>query len=72
MQHYSNQIAQMFIGYQLTLVDLPRLIDIGRGCIRVELPSAMTQLNGSLDENFTITATVQSGLDEAIVRDGLN
>jgi hypothetical protein len=45
MQDYANQIAQMFVGYQLTIIDLPRFVEARRGRLEVDLLTDSTILD---------------------------
>jgi hypothetical protein len=72
MQDYANQIAQMFVGWQIGIIDLPRLATIGRGCIRIDLLSGASSVDGRPCEPFSITDAVRRWLDDAIIRDELN
>ncbi len=71
MQDYANQIAQMFVGWQITIIDLPRLTDVGIGQISLDLLSGDTQLDGRPCEPFNIGNVVRAWLDDAIERDSL-
>ena len=71
MRDYANQMAQMFVGYQITLDDLPRFIEAGRGQIDVELLSGTTTLDGTPCPPLAISAAVRAWLDTAITRDQL-
>ena len=61
MQDYANQIAQMFVGYQITLVDIPRLVMIGRGRIEVDLFSGVTTIDNETASPFSISEPCLSG-----------
>jgi hypothetical protein len=71
MQDYANQIAQMFVGWQITIIDLPRLAELGSGHIEINLLSGTTRLNGVPSDPFTIADVVRQWLEDAIERDSL-
>ena len=71
MQDYANQIAQIFVGWQITIIDLPRLAEIGSGQIKIDLSSDTTELDGQPCDSFTISDAVRGWLDDAVERDGL-
>jgi len=71
MQDYANQIAQMFVGWQITIADLPRLVEIGRGRIEVDLFADSSAIDQKPCEPFAISAAVREWLNEAIERDSL-
>jgi hypothetical protein len=72
MQDYANQIAQMFIGYQITLVDLPRLLAVRHGQIKVDLFGGQTTLGGETVPPFSISDAVRSWYGDALQRDELD
>jgi hypothetical protein len=72
MQDYANQIAQMFVGYQITLVDIPRLVMIGRGRIEVDLFSGVTTIDNETASPFSISEAVNSWYKDAVLRDVLD
>ena len=72
MQDYANQIAQMFVGYQITLVDIPRLVTIGRGQIEVDLFSGVTTIDNKSTSPFSISEAVTSWYKDAVLRDVLD
>lgn len=69
MQDYANQIAQMFVGWQIGIADLPRLTAIGRGQLEVGLLDESTYLNGAVAAPFQITDAVKSWYFDALTRD---
>lgn len=71
MQDYANQIAQMFVGYQMTIIDLPRFVEARRGRLNVDLLTHSTLLNDQPSPPFTITSAVRSWYEEALIRDEL-
>jgi hypothetical protein len=71
MQDYANQIAQMFIGWQITLVDMPLLVARGQGQIQVDLLGPMTKLDGEPISPLAISNAVRTWYEDAIVRDDL-
>lgn len=71
MQDYANQLAQIFVGYQITIVDLPRLVEIGRGRIEVDLLADSSTIDRKPCEPFAITAAVRRWLNDACERDSL-
>lgn len=71
MQDYANQIAQMFVGWQISIGDLPRLTDVGSGRLEIGLLEERTHLNGALAPPFQITRAVRSWYFDALVRDQL-
>ena len=72
MQDYANPIAQMFVGYQITLVDIPRLVTIGRGQIEVDLFSGVTTIDNKSTSPFSISEAVTSWYKDAVLRDVLD
>jgi len=72
MQDYANQISQMFVGWQIEIADLPRLVSIGRGRIEIDLLDGSTTIDGTPSEPFDIAPTIRGWLDEAKVRDQLD
>ena len=71
MQDYANQIAQMFIGYQITLVDMPLLVAKGQGRVEVDLLGQTTSLDGEPISRLSISDAVRAWYEDAIVRDDL-
>jgi hypothetical protein len=71
MQDYANQIAQMFVGYQIDLVDKFRLASIGQGRIVVDLLDGSTTINDAPSPPLSISGAVRDWYSEALVRDGL-
>jgi hypothetical protein len=72
MQDYANQIAQMFVGYQIDFVDLPRLTAVGKGRLEVDLNQDATHLNGEAVAPFQITEAVRGWYVDALARDHLS
>ncbi len=72
MQDYANQIAQMFVGYQIDFLDLPRLTAVGTGHLQVELLEDTSYLNGEAVAPFQITEAVRSWYLDALARDRLS
>jgi hypothetical protein len=72
MQDYANQISQMFVGYQIDIADLPRLVSIGRGRIEIDLLDGSTMIDGTASEPFGIADAIHGWLDEATFRDQLD
>ena len=70
-QDYANQIAQLFIGVELEISDLPRLAEIGRGKLRVDLLTDETTLDGNPIEPLNASDAARHWLERAIVRDQL-
>lgn len=71
MQDYANQIAQMFVGWQITISDMPRLVAKGRGRIEVDLLGQTTKLDGEPTSPFSVSDAVRHWYESAIVRDDL-
>ena len=71
MQDYVNQIAQMFVGWQISIADLPRLVELGRGRIEVDLFADSSTIDQKPCERFAISDAVREWLNEAIERDAL-
>ncbi len=71
MQDYANQIAQMFIGWQITVVDMPRLVAKGQGRLEVDLFGRTTRLDGEPTSPLSVSEAVHGWYENAIVRDGL-
>ena len=71
MRDCANQIAQMFVGWQITIIDLPRLLEIGSGKIVINLLTGVSSIDGALCEPFTIADVVHGWLDDARDRDSL-
>jgi hypothetical protein len=71
MQDYANQISQIFVGYQLTIIDLPRFVEARRGRLEVDLLAASTLLNDQPTAPFTITSTARSWYQTPLIRDEL-
>ena len=71
MQDYANQIAQMFVGYQIEPVDMSRLTSIGRGRIVVDLLDGSTTINDAPSPPLSISGVVHDWYSEALVRDDL-
>jgi hypothetical protein len=69
MQDYANQIAQMFVGWQIGIADLPRLTSIRTGQLDVGLFDESTNLNGTAAAPFQITEAVKSWYFDALTRD---
>jgi hypothetical protein len=70
LQHYANQVCQMAVGWRLGIVDLPLLLERGKGTVAFDLLTGTTALD---DEpvSLTIMDDVGAWLDEAKLRDGL-
>ncbi len=71
MQDYANQIAQMFVGYQIDLVDMSTLASIGQGRIVVDLLSGSTTINDAPSPPLSISGAAHDWYSDALVRDGL-
>jgi hypothetical protein len=65
------QIGQMFVGYQLTIIDLPRFVEARRGRLEVDLLTDSSLLDGQPVSPFTISHAVRSWYSEALIRDEL-
>jgi hypothetical protein len=72
MQDYANQIAQMFVGYQIELEDLPRLLALRQGRIEIDLLGDLTTVDDEAQVPFAISDAVTAWYQEAIRRDALD
>jgi hypothetical protein len=72
LQDYANQIAQMFVGYQIGLVDMPLLVQAGKGRIQVDLFEGRSTLNGAPLPAFSISEAVRHWYSNAVARDQLS
>jgi len=69
MQDYANQLAQMLVGWQITVVDIPRLTPHGAGEFAFELLEESSTLDGQPTEPFSIEGALRHWLTDAIRRD---
>jgi hypothetical protein len=70
LQDYANQVCQMAVGWRLTIVDLPLLLERGKGTVTFDLLTCTAALDGA-PMSLTIMSEVRAWLDEAKLRDGL-
>ena len=61
----------MFVGWQITLSDLPRLVAKGRGRVEVDLLGQTTRLDGEPTSPLSVSDAVRAWYEDAIVRDDL-
>jgi hypothetical protein len=70
LQDYANQVCQMAVGWRLSIVDLPLLLERGKGTVTFDLVTCTAALDDA-PVSLTIIGEVSAWLDEAKLRDGL-